>query len=188
MLCSKCVGAIDHLNDEDRLEYYRLHDTFGMPVWRASRNCSSDNFRNLLCVIQKFVMKGDEEDGKRALATGILWIKDGIAVNALLLSRFISKSKSSINGGFHALGYGTIPSGGDISAQISDALHIGHQQFSLLRHWTVRRPMTDFKALEKGESLSEMVHNLLQNRKKQYEFQDDDWGSVEGEFDFSEVE
>jgi hypothetical protein len=105
---------LERLTEEDRMEYYLLEERFGMPNWRASRHGARGKFRDLLNVIRKFVMKGDEADGLRGMATGIFWINDGLAVNPLVLSRFTSKSKSSINGGFQALGYRPVPVNDDI--------------------------------------------------------------------------
>jgi hypothetical protein len=127
-------------------------------------------------------MKGDGADGNRAMATGIIWIRDAIAINALRLSKFTSKSKSSINGGFHALGYGTIPLGEDVSAQVNAVLHLTRKQFPLRRHWTIRRLISD-----STEPLTDIVRCCLKTRKPPFDLPFETWG-LEEELDYPDDE
>jgi hypothetical protein len=87
-----------------------------------------------------FVMKRDGNDVKRGLACGIFWIENQIAVNPLRFSTLISKSKSSINAGFQALGYDTISIRSPLAFGFADVLHLS---YDTIRHWTVRTPITN---------------------------------------------
>jgi hypothetical protein len=169
---TKLIVHLDRLSEKDRLEYQKLRDGFATPGWHASRHRLLQTVQQMLSIVQQFVMQGNKDDAKRGLVSGIYWTENGIAVNVLYLSRFLSKSKSSINGGFQALGYGTLPIGGDITADLAGYLPFGSRKFSSIRHWTVRRlisdqpksvPLPDVMPKEE-RPLCEMVKNLLQDQ------------------------
>jgi hypothetical protein len=137
MICPPQDGL--ELSENDQSEYLRLKEIFGLPIWRTIRQNAVEAFRRILTTLEQFVMKGDKEDARHGVAAGILWINNGIAVNARALCKLTGKSKSYINGGFHALGYGTIPFSEDPPCELVQALPYASRSFSVLRHWTIRR-------------------------------------------------
>jgi hypothetical protein len=131
--------ALELLDENDRREYLTLQETFLSPAGRALRYEASQTFQRMLSTLHGFVMKGDGQDAKRGLVAGIVWTSAGIAVNTQYLRKLTGKSKSYINGGFHGLGYETIPPGEEPPPELLQALPYTSRTFSTLRRWTIRR-------------------------------------------------
>jgi hypothetical protein len=130
------------LNPADQAEYLRLKARLAGPGWRGGRNRLCALFQQELAAVHAFVMKGDSNDLVRGLVCGIYWIREGIIVNPPRFSELISKSKSSVNGGFQALRYGSCALRygscairGVESDEISRALRL---EPHATRHWTLR--------------------------------------------------
>jgi hypothetical protein len=175
---------IERLSENDRLVYYRLKDEFALPRWRAPRHGAAQTFHKMLQTLKQFVMKNDEEDAQRAAVVGIIWTETGVVINASRLSEVLSRSKSSINGSFHSLGYGTLPIGHGIPTELLCAFPLGHRNFSVLRHWTVRR-LIEQSTKEIG--LTEIVRDSLQeqhNAPAESAFDCDEAMQEESDFDF----
>jgi hypothetical protein len=83
------------------------------------------------------------DDNMRGLVCGILWLDRGIAINTHQLSIVTNKCKSSLNGSFQSLGYGTIPSGADVGPEIIKVFPFMKGQFGMLRQWTIRQRIDD---------------------------------------------
>jgi hypothetical protein len=98
-----------------------------------------DTFHDVLGQLKRYV--GDSPT--RGLVCGILWLDRGIAINTHHLSIVTNRCKSSINGSFQALGYGTVPSGADVAPEIERIFPFMTGQFALLRQWTVRQCIDD---------------------------------------------
>ena len=112
-------------------------------------------------------MRGDSEDRNRALVCGIYWLKDSIAINTRQLIKILSKCKSSINGSFQQLGYGTIPAGVDSCGELIKVFPEWNNNFSELRQWTVRQLMS---SAPKPSSIAEFLQKTLQNQNQTQQF------------------
>jgi hypothetical protein len=137
----RTLALLSMLDEHNRPEYQSLRDTFAKPWWHVGRDHLKQMFRQILEIIHTLVTKGD---ANRGLLCGVFWTGDQIAVNPLLLSALTSKSKSSINGAFQALGYGSIPACSPIVAQFRTALHLSTV---MIRHWALRPFRSDFTKL-----------------------------------------
>jgi hypothetical protein len=111
-------------------------------------------------------VRGDPSDAARGLVCGILWLDSGIAINTHQLRLISSKCKSSINASFQTLGYGTIPSGADVSRELLQAFPFMQTQFALLRQWTIRQKVDQSQPAMK---LSEIVRKKCEERHQKVE-------------------
>ena len=128
------------LSEPDKRSYSFLRQTLASPTCKNRRNRSAQTFLEILEGIKTFVVRGDEKgDHDRSLVCGICWLNDKIAINTRQLRLILSKCKSSINGSFQQLGYGTIPTGADSSAELVKFFPELENNFSELRQWTVRQ-------------------------------------------------
>jgi hypothetical protein len=67
-----------------------------------------------------------------------------MAVNPLRLSTLVSKSNCSINNGFQALRYNTIPVSSPLAFGFADVLELS---YNAIKDWTVRTPITNRREL-----------------------------------------
>jgi hypothetical protein len=135
----------ERLSPEDQNEYITLRDD----VQKLGRRTKSAKaFRTIIKRVKRYVVKGDSTDCDRGLVCGLIWLSSGLAINTHQLTLAIGKCKSSINGFFQCLGYGTVPSGADAWSDLVKAYPFMAGQFALLRQWTIRRkldPTNDVK-------------------------------------------
>lgn len=126
------------LSYEDKINYLTLQKKFSTSDLKSKRNKSNSAFIETLDILKKFIIRNDQNDLKRALVCGIVWLKNGIAINTHQLSLLINKCKSSINGSFQSLGYGTIPTGCGTSNELITIFPFMRTNFAELRQWTMR--------------------------------------------------
>ena len=130
----------DLLSEPDKRSYLFLRQTLASPTCKNRRNRSAQTFSEILEGIKTFVVRGEEKgDHDRSLVCGICWLNDKIAINTRQLRLILSKCKSSINGSFQQLGYGTIPTGADSSTELVKYFPELENNFPQLRQWTVRQ-------------------------------------------------
>ena len=122
----------------DQESYGYLQKTLSSPACKNRRNHSNETFSDILDTIKKFVIRNDENDWKRALVCGVGWIENGIAVNTRQLRLLIAKCKSSINGSFQALGYGSVPTSAETASALVKLFPFLKNAFPELRQWSVR--------------------------------------------------
>jgi hypothetical protein len=125
----------DQLTADERSEYASLSASLASPSCKSRRNKSNETFQAVLDQLRRYI----GESPTRGLVCGILWLERGIAINTHQLSLVTGRCKSSINGSFQALGYGTIPSGADVSPEIERVFPFMRGQFGMLRRWTIRQ-------------------------------------------------
>lgn len=130
---------LDLLSGDDIEGYNNLKEQLSSPHCRNQRNKRLENFSEMLNTIKAYAVRGDENDWKRCLVCGVVWLTSGIAINTRQLRILINKCKSSINGSLHRMGYSTVMSRGDTSSQLVDMIPILRNNFSELRQWTVRQ-------------------------------------------------
>jgi hypothetical protein len=93
----------------------------------------------MLDAIKTFAIHDDENDWKRCLVCGVIWLPGSIAINTRQLRLLIDKCKSSINGSLHRMGYSSVTSRGDTSKQLIESVPQLRGNFGELRQWTVRQ-------------------------------------------------
>jgi hypothetical protein len=158
---------LNSLNNQDQAEYTHMRELFCEAKGWAAKNRSSERFGQILATLNHFVMKGDGNDAQRGKVCGIFWIHNQIAINPLQLCELISKSKSSINAGFQALRYHTIPATNRLALRFRDALQLS---YDTIRHWTLRIPNTESEELltdpqirQASSELSPMTDNVSED-------------------------
>jgi hypothetical protein len=92
----------------------------------------------MLDAIKAFAIR-DDDDWKRCLVCGVMWLPGSIAINTRQLRLLIDKCKSSINGSLHRMGYSSATSRGDTSRQLIEYVPKLRGNFNELRQWTVRQ-------------------------------------------------
>jgi hypothetical protein len=127
------------LSDADKQAYEHLRLSLSSPTCKNRRNRSIETFRSVVDCIRSFVIGRDDDHAKRALVCGICWFDDAIAINTHQFRILTNKSKSSINGLFQSLGYGTVPSGSEAAAPLIRYFPFMRGNFTELRQWTVRQ-------------------------------------------------
>ncbi|OHT03904.1 hypothetical protein TRFO_28749 [Tritrichomonas foetus] len=127
------------LSNQDQEQYIELRNKVGSPSNRYNRNRRIEAFSETLDAIKLYCLKGDEDDGLRCLVCGICWIHDNISINTRQLRILIDKSKSTINGGFSKMGYGTIPMKEHYTTEIVEFMPILKRHPQELRQWSTRK-------------------------------------------------
>ena len=130
------------LSDSDKEGYNQLRATLSSRNCRNRRNKRIETFSEMLNAIQTYSVRKDENDWKRCLVCGVLWLSNGIAINTRQLRLLIDKCKSSINGSLHRMGYSAVMCRGDTSNQIIEMIPMLKDNFPELRQWTVRQLST----------------------------------------------
>jgi hypothetical protein len=137
----------ERLSPSDQAGYESLRDRLCSPTCKNRRNKSNKTFQDVIETIRRYVIRGDDQDNDRGLVCGILWLDRGVAINTHQLSLVTNKCKSSINGSFQALGYGTIPSGADVPVEICKVFPFMNKHFALLRQWTIRQRLEEAQGI-----------------------------------------
>ncbi|EAX89551.1 hypothetical protein TVAG_086480 [Trichomonas vaginalis G3] len=149
----------ERLSDTDKLMYVSLRASLSSPNCKNRRNKSAETFREIIDSLKTYVIRGDADDKNRALVCGIYWLKDSIAINTRQLIKILSKCKSSINGSFQQLGYGTIPAGADSCSELIKAFPELKNNFAELRQWTIRQLIS---ATPNPSKLAEFIQRTYQ--------------------------
>lgn len=143
----KLPNYFNELTEEEKSEYLDIRQRLSMPGCKNRRNKSNETFKDIIKTIEKFVRRNPEREIARSLVCGIVWLDNGIAINTHQLSLITNKCKSSINGSFQSLGYGTTPTGTESSTELIAKFSFMKKNFAELRQWTVRKILTDNKSL-----------------------------------------
>jgi hypothetical protein len=141
------------LGATDQFAYDELRTHLSSPACRNRRHQRLESFNEMLDAIKSFAIQGSDDDWKRCLVCGVIWLPGSIAINTRQLRLLIDKCKSSINGSLHRMGYSSVTSRGDTNRQLREWLPSLRGNFGELRQWTVRQlsacapqpaPMGDF--------------------------------------------
>jgi hypothetical protein len=150
------------LNPSDQQEYLKLRQTLALQGAKTKRSKATDGLYEILKLVRSFVVRGEPDDSARGLVCGIVWLENGIAINTHQLRLTSGKCKSSINAGFQGMGYGTIPSGADVSAELVKHFPFMNNQFGLLRQWTVRQKVDE----SQPQKLTDIIQQKLSERNR----------------------
>ena len=130
------------LTPEDKILYSKLKESLSGRGTRNRRGKRLEAFSDMLIKVKDYSIRGDEDDWKRSLVCGVVWLNDSIAINTRQLRSLVEKCKSSINGSLHRMGYNPTAASGDQSTILIEKLPILKGNFSELRQWTVRHQMS----------------------------------------------
>ncbi|OHS96650.1 hypothetical protein TRFO_09797 [Tritrichomonas foetus] len=161
----KQPNYFDQLSNEDKIKYQELKKQLSLPACKNRRNKSNETFQDMVNAIQSFVVRNDENDITRSLVCGIVWLDNGIAINTHQLSIITNKCKSSINGSFQSLGYGTTPTGTESSTEIISKFPFMKKNFGELRQWTVRQKLS--QPSSQSLNLREIVQKHILNNSQE---------------------
>lgn len=135
-------GFYDLLSENDKEGYNQLRSALSSKNCRNRRNKRLETFSEMLNAIHNYAIRNDDDDWKRCLVCGVLWLSNGIAINTRQMRLLIDKCKSSINGSLHRMGYSAVTCRGDTSNQIVELIPMLKNNFPELRQWTVRQMNT----------------------------------------------
>lgn len=137
----------DILTEEDKTGYQDLRRSLQSAFSLAPRSSKiSDSFESVVDQLRRYVVCGDESAQlRRSLVCGIMWIDNVIAINTRQLCIVVGKCKSSVNSGFQAIGYTTVPTDANTATALTKAFPFMKADFGEMRQWTFRLMPTDTK-------------------------------------------
>lgn len=138
--CRETILA--QLSPEDRAMFESLRRELEEPTNKNRRNKSTELFGDVIARIKQYVVRGDEDEWKRAFVCGICWINDTIAINTRHLRLLVVKCKSSINNYFKNMNYGTVPAGSEAGTALARYFPFLKDDFGLMRQWSVRKKIS----------------------------------------------
>ncbi|KAH0786976.1 hypothetical protein GPJ56_008974 [Histomonas meleagridis] len=137
------IDSISCLSKEDRDEYERLRNSFNIV---QSKDRHTATFQQEISKIIAFVNRSPKDREQRAIAAGLLYTGNYFCVNTQQLIKLICRCKSSINNGFHQLGYTTIKIKARVCLCLKNALPSIASNPQLCRQWTVRAYLSGIMA------------------------------------------
>lgn len=126
------------LSDYDKYQYNCLRATLSIHFSKNQRNKRIENFSEILEMIKRFCIRNDGDDWRRCLVCGFCAIPNGIAISTKQLKLLIFKSKSSINGSLHKMGYTASGGRPELTNHLLSAIPLMRDDISELRQWTIR--------------------------------------------------
>ena len=153
------------LSSDDQERYLRLQKDTLNDGKRSPKYAKTKLLEDNLEKIRKFCIRKDEDDIKRCLVCGILWVDEGLCVNIIQLQKLFGKCKSSINTSFRNLGYELTQSRCDSSDPLKKVF-APIQDLTQLRQWTIRTNPKDFDVDEARRKLHSKPGLLFLNKHK----------------------
>lgn len=135
----RIYGHMNLLNETDLAEYHKLRRKFLTEVANSKRGEKVDVFTQRIHQIKEYVVKNDQDDWRRSFATGVIYLKDSIAINIKQLIHLLGKCKSSINGSLHHLGYVARPASKESDDELVVTIPYFNQNRRELKRWTIRQ-------------------------------------------------
>lgn len=126
------------ISQSDLDEYVQLRKSFYDEIRKSRKGERHDAFIRRLRTIRDFVQRGDQDDWKRGLVCGILFLSNGIAIHIQQFRLLLGKCKSSINGSLQQIGFIAHPQGGPIEQELYKMVPIFQREKSEIKKWTVR--------------------------------------------------
>lgn len=128
----------DLLNKNDKEEYKQMRDEFALDSNRYRRGHRTEVFQNFLKEIHRFCIRNHDDDWKRCLVCGIVWLDNSILVNVGRLKRLMNKSKSNVNGVIAKLGYQIEKSKSLGFHQLVEQIPFLRGNYVEQRNWSIR--------------------------------------------------
>ena len=128
------------LSNADRYQYTYLKAALSNSSAKfKSKNKKGETFIDTLEAIKRYCVRGDCDDWRRFLVTGIAWLNNGaIAVNTHQLRILLVKCKSSINGSLHKMGFNYGMERSEAASELIQTIPLLKDNPAELRQWTVR--------------------------------------------------
>lgn len=129
------------LTQEDQAEYYKLKEEFKSTKRHSRKDKSTEFFQDIIDKIGNYVIRNDVYDKYRAGVVGIIFLGDYHLINANILSKFVSRSNTTINACYRNLGYEVVTPCYYISQRIVRILPFLKNDFIKRRNWTCRKKL-----------------------------------------------
>ena len=126
------------ISRKDLNDYVELRNSFYDEIRKSKKGERLDAFIRRLIRIKEFVERGDDDDWKRGLVCGIIFMKNSIAIHIQQFRLLLGKCKSSINGSLQQIGFVAHPQGGPIEEELFEKVPIFRREHSEVKKWTVR--------------------------------------------------
>jgi hypothetical protein len=135
---------------QDKCRYSQLREVF---LHRSLRDKPDTGalFESEIQSVRQFVDYSPIGREDRAIIAGLAMSADLVAVNTRQLKNLIGRCKSSINAGFHRLGFAPIRAKPQVRERVLAALPLLRQDPASLRRWTVRVADATEEAAQPGE-------------------------------------
>lgn len=127
----------NNLPDDDKSEYQILRENFKQQHMHSKGYSFQNVLRNLLAYIER----KPENQEARCIVCGVFFGNSYLYVNTKQLKYLTGQCKSSINNGFHKLGYVSSKNKNKLCFIADLPTFINYPD--LIRHWTVRRADTN---------------------------------------------
>jgi hypothetical protein len=138
------------LTPADQDGYLRLREGLHVLAVRIKRAQLATHFVEIVTRIREYCVRRDQDDWKRSLVCGLLWLSDdsesdpaqgAFALSTRQLCKLVGRCKSSVNAGFQSLGYVTTPISLAQTSAFLRALPFMRNSMEEMRQWTVRGPV-----------------------------------------------
>jgi hypothetical protein len=128
------------LTEDDKHGYLDLQRTITPLGLRADKDQIGARFQIILSHVHCFAIRHDDNDWKRCVVCGIAWLNRFIAISTRQFGRLVHKCRSSINAGFQAIGFGTVPTSPERAAVLIRFFPFLINNCNEMRQWTIRAP------------------------------------------------
>lgn len=147
------------LSDADKYQYHCLKMALALTTEKNQRNQRLNSFNKCIEAVKSYAIRGDSCDNIRSYICGIVWLKDGIAINTHYLKALISKCKSSINGSLQKMGFTINVNRANAAALIAATFPSLKDNKSELRKWSIRK-MPGTPSSNNGDEVSEVQKQI----------------------------
>lgn len=128
----------EFLSEEDKSEYIGIRNKFHDEIAKSKRGERIDIFITRLKIIRNFIEREPNDQWKRIIVCGIMFLNDALGINIQQLRVLMGKCKSSINGSLQQLGYIAKPLTHDIDQEITKKVPLLKEDHFQLKKWTIR--------------------------------------------------
>lgn len=128
----------EFLNESDKSEYIAIRTRFHDEIAKSKRGERIDVFVARLKIIRDYIEKEPNDQWKRIIVCGIMFLNDALGINIQQLRILMGKCKSSINGSLQQLGYIAKPPTHDIDQEITKKVPMLKDDHFQLKKWTIR--------------------------------------------------
>lgn len=127
------------LSEQDKYKYRCLQLALTEGIEKNTKNQRITSFKKAIEAIKAYAVRGDYNDIARCYTCGLIWLKEGLAVNTYHLKQLMGKCKSSINGSIQKMGYNNNMSRADSAKTMIQWFPMLKDNSTELRKWSIRR-------------------------------------------------